>query len=442
MRHDELYDSNDDFIDQDFLQIDKEAQDIPTLQQAKAAAWNRRQEEADMQLEDWEDSEVDSMEDLLTENLREDLIDEDEVRQQEMEEEERITAQWGKKRSMYYDTDTRRKGDEVSDDEEEEAKRMRSERFEKIAEEDYGDDEMLFRIAQRPEKVAESKEQFSTLADRQLLAELNAELDAVDSGLDSSFSKIHKDFEGLSQEQKLELIESRNPELLPLIEDLSLTMEQIVSTDAGLISKLNLQKVSGTRGRLICEAFRHLVSLRTAYCNCIAFYLFLKSRTDVVEREHPVFGRILAFKKAIDGFSRHASLLYERCQEIANGHTDLALDPADSKGEELPVSEEEEEPEESHNHEMLREDDDSMDLEQSIDLEDSEDELDFDILKRSVPSSHRSAEKIANQVHVKDDVDEEAGLKYYTEMMKQKQLLKEEQKIKKKKEFDQSIKNM
>jgi len=118
LRHDELYDSNDDFIDQDFLQIDKEAQDIPTLQQAKAAAWNRRQEEADMQLEDWEDSEVDSMEDLLTENLREDLIDEDEVRQQEMEEEERITAQWGKKRSMYYDTDTRRKGDEVSENEE------------------------------------------------------------------------------------------------------------------------------------------------------------------------------------------------------------------------------------------------------------------------------------------------------------------------------------
>lgn len=235
-------------------------------------------------------------------------------------EDDRLTGQWGKKRQQFYDTDFVDPdfGDNAEDElaaEEEEAEALMLQRKQAslLSNDDFG----MLSLAPKQKMAKTGK-----TSEAGLLKSLDFDLDAIAFGDDVAPEVVTRDFGTLSEDEKLELLMKDAPELLDLC-------EQFKENDDELRTFI-LPSQSGEQITMPAHVLA-LVKLRESlllvYNLNIAYYLLLKAENATNVAAHPCIERLVQLRSLVDqlAFSKDSlvsefSLLAAAAAKKTKGH--------------------------------------------------------------------------------------------------------------------------
>lgn len=199
------------------------------------------------------------------------------------EEEEAITEKWGKKKESFYNTEKDVEEDENAALEEEiEVKRLQKKRAKSLRKEDFG---LLVQISDSP-SLKEIKE---TIPEGEHIIEQ----DASESVLMES---ITRDPNGISIEEKLQILENESPELLKLLEEFKEQVSEIRGNLHPLLVRAQNGEICTSEGISYLEMKLHLL---LNYCTHIVFYLLLKSEGKSI-KAHPVIDQLARIRTILE----------------------------------------------------------------------------------------------------------------------------------------------
>lgn len=228
---------------------------------------------------------------------------------------------WGKRKQTYYNTDYvdedlpgLDKAEETAnqDAEEQEALAIQTRMAQAMQDEDFGLD--IFKAPDKqPEKMTKG--------------------DFIDEEI------VAKDLSKLSKREKLEILKKESPEFLELVADFKLKMHELIDRLQPLVALIKAGVIQqGSEG---AQYIHTKYQLYLSYCMNISFYMILKSR-HIPVTNHPVIGRILAFRKLISELQPVDEKLEAEIESLLSE----SVEPEqDEDGEQPPSSEGDEEEE-------------------------------------------------------------------------------------------------
>ncbi|CAH1239596.1 UTP3 [Branchiostoma lanceolatum] len=187
---------------------------------------------------------------------------------------------WGKKKSLYYNTDYVDEdlpgvvGDEdeeeAQQEEEREALAIQKRMTEALSEEDFGLD--FFKPAKRPTEDA-------------TLPEEEAE------------ERVLQDLSQLSHRERMELLKKEAPELKELMDDFKEKLQEVIDRLHPLLKMVRSGIIPPGKGATYVET---KFQLYLNYCVNISFYLVLKADHTPNVRSHPVINRLVQYRNLIN----------------------------------------------------------------------------------------------------------------------------------------------
>ncbi|XP_035698017.1 something about silencing protein 10-like [Branchiostoma floridae] len=187
---------------------------------------------------------------------------------------------WGKKKSLYYNTDY---VDEdlpgvVGDEEEEEAQKeeerealaIQKRMTEALSEEDFGLD--LFKPAKKPTEDAALP-------------------------VEEAEERVLQDLSQLSHRQRMELLKKEAPELQELMDDFKEKLQEVIDRLHPLLKMVRSGIIPPGKGATYVET---KFQLYLNYCVNISFYLVLKAGHTPNVRSHPVINRLVQYRNLIN----------------------------------------------------------------------------------------------------------------------------------------------
>ena len=108
--------------------------------------------------------------------------------------------------------------------------------------------------------------------------------------------KIERDLTGLSVEERMEILANSAPELKSLVADMKRYLGEIRTQLMPLKERCELGQVASESGEAYVDCKLRLL---TSYCNCVAFYLLLKSEGKVA-KSHPVIDQLVELRSHIE----------------------------------------------------------------------------------------------------------------------------------------------
>ncbi|GLU04951.1 hypothetical protein SLE2022_220780 [Rubroshorea leprosula] len=235
---------------------------------------------------------------------------EDEMHDEEDEDEKDKKALWGGLKSDYYHGDNRNFELQSSDDEspaeeEEEVLRMQREKAKYLSTEDFV-----------PEDISENEsEKEPTFEEISAKGKGRKKSQAIDKPVDgevTTFEKVKKDLNALSNEEQMDVVYSSAPELVGLLSELNVALEELENKVNPLLRKAKEGGPSLEGGMRYLEVKQLLL---LAYCQVITFYLLLKSEGQPV-RDHPVLSRIVEIQGLLDKMKQLDGNLPSELEEI------------------------------------------------------------------------------------------------------------------------------
>eukprot|EP00475_Leptophrys_vorax_P013700 TRINITY_DN20068_c0_g3_i1.p1 TRINITY_DN20068_c0_g3~~TRINITY_DN20068_c0_g3_i1.p1 ORF type:complete len:529 (-),score=201.67 TRINITY_DN20068_c0_g3_i1:39-1523(-) len=214
-----------------------------------------------------------------------------------MEEEQQITAAWGKRKDVYYDHDVKgvsKHNTDIEREEEEEVKRMRSERMALVDDELYEDDMLGSLIAKRKE-AATASDSRTTLNNFGIEA-VNAAMSssatsAAAAAEDLQVEKLKKDLSSFSREEKLQYLEDSKPELFDLLEELEEKKSILENEIHPLLELVESRFPEGEDDPEYPAQFVQLVTTRKRlllnFCGNVTFCLMMVAKGKSLQ-DHPV----------------------------------------------------------------------------------------------------------------------------------------------------------
>ncbi|XP_066296567.1 something about silencing protein 10-like [Branchiostoma lanceolatum] len=187
---------------------------------------------------------------------------------------------WGKKKSLYYNTDYvdedlpgvigDEEEEEAQQEEEREALAIQKRMTEALSEEDFGLD--LFKPAKRPTEDA-------------TLPEEEAE------------ERVLQDLSHLSHRERMELLKKEAPELKELMDDFKEKLQEVIDRLHPLLKMVRSGIIPPGKGATYVET---KFQLYLNYCVNISFYLVLKADHTPNVRSHPVINRLVQYRNLIN----------------------------------------------------------------------------------------------------------------------------------------------
>ena len=232
------------------------------------------EEEAEEEGEDGDEAEDDEegggADDAFAPLPLDDLLGEDdnECRERALAAERRLTTSWGRNKRLYYSADTvdfdLESDEDVARAEEEEATRMMKETLQQRLPSDYTLGELLLIKMPQPSASATSP----------------ASLTMVGEGLEDGEGKVERveRVDGMSEEEKMELMVDRSPEVLGLLEDIK---AQVTEVD------LCRRKAERAKAGEAKEWMATVDAVLSMYCSSALVFLTMKGEGKQMQA-HPI----------------------------------------------------------------------------------------------------------------------------------------------------------
>jgi U3 small nucleolar RNA-associated protein 3 len=231
------------------------------------------------------------------------------------EEDEVKEEGWGKNRSDYYDADEA-DDSEAEEEEEKEALRLRAKQSALLKAEDFGEDEVASsdeddtiaaalsdrgRAGKGKDKPSAKDKQKAKVKDKKKAAKpkgaiaLDEELDALEED-DGQVEKVERDLSGLSEKERLAILENDSPELLVLLGDFARYIKEV---RAQLLPVRERVKAGGLPTASGVSYLEVKLQLLLSYCTNVAFYLLLKAEGRSV-KSHPVIEQLVELRTLME----------------------------------------------------------------------------------------------------------------------------------------------
>jgi U3 small nucleolar RNA-associated protein 3 len=233
----------------------------------------------------------------------------------EEDQEEEEEEGWGKKRSDYYDADEADDSD-AEEEEEKEALRLRAKQSESLKAEDFGEDEVASSddddtlgaaVSEQPRSkkaqekaTGKAKTQKKAVQDKKKSAKakgsvaLDDELDALEDG--DEVEKVERDLSGLTEEERLAILENDSPELLVLLADFTRYIKEVRGQLLPARERVKRGELPTASGVSYLEV---KLQLLLSYCTNVAFYLLLKAEGRSV-KSHPVIEQLVELRTLME----------------------------------------------------------------------------------------------------------------------------------------------
>ena len=247
---------------------------------------------------DEEDDGTDDDDDAFAPLPLDDLLDEDDIerRARSLAAEERLTTGWGRSKRLYYSADTvdfeLESDEEAAVAEEREAERMMKETLQQRRPQDYTLAELLALRATKAPPSTTSRPPPSS-ASTSIRSLLDDDLAAVDGHVEEVDRA-----DDLSEEERLQLLQQRAPEVLGLLEDMRTKAEEVEQVRRGLAGRT---KTSGGRrpGGAWMKSAEVALSM---YCSCALLFLAMKAEGAALHA-HPINQQLVSAQCAPTGSS-------------------------------------------------------------------------------------------------------------------------------------------
>ena len=252
--------------DEDVDEDEEELANSRVLDIPDGADEEAEDEEEGEEGDDAEDGVVDAFAPLPLD----DLLGEDDQQRRErsLAAERRLTTSWGRNRRLYYSADTvdweLESDEDVARAEEEEATRMAQETLQQRLPSDYTLGELLLVNKVHPAPAAPAASSVTLVGE---------DVDE-DEGEAERVEKI----DGLSEEEKMELLVSRSPEVLGLLEDIRAQVAE---------ARICRRRVAVAKGEEAKEWMRAVETVLSMYCSCALVFLAMKGEGRQVQT-HPI----------------------------------------------------------------------------------------------------------------------------------------------------------
>ena len=233
------------------------------------------------------------------------------------DEDETKEEGWGKKKSDYYDADEA-DDSEAEEEEEKEALRLRAKQSALLKAEDFGEDDVASsdeddtiaaalsdksHSAKRKEKSSSKDKQKGKLKDKNKskavktkgAIALDEELEALEDD-DDQVEKVERDLSGLSEEERLAILENDSPELLVLLGDFTRYIKEVRAQLLPVRERVKSGSLPTASGVSYLEV---KLQLLLSYCTNVAFYLLLKAEGRAV-KNHPVIEQLVELRTLME----------------------------------------------------------------------------------------------------------------------------------------------
>lgn len=230
----------------------------------------------------------------------------------DVEEEEKRKAMWGRKKHLYYsaeniDYELQSSDEELPAEEEAEVLRLQREKAQSLRMEDFG-------LEDADEEEIDSDGEKKTLQSFWGEKRLSHKDDVgkVDTG--TTYEEVKKDLNALTKEEQMDVVYSSAPELVGLLSELNGALNELEDKVKPLLCKMKEQKDTSEGGMQYLEVKKLLL---LTYCQAISFYLLLKAEGHPV-RDHPVIAHLVAIKNLLDKVKQIDGNLPSHIEEILN----------------------------------------------------------------------------------------------------------------------------